>query len=72
MMKKVMEYVVTAVVAACIVLALYFATIRTEKQVYVSPTPCNALIETIYYRTDIFGNKTVIDFDIEKLFPDSY
>lgn len=72
MMKKVIEWALTVVVAIGIVSALYFATIRTEKQVYVYPTQCNALIETIYYKTDIFGNKTVIDFDIKKLNPDSY
>ena len=68
-MKKIIEYALTIIVAATMAIGFYVATIRTETEVHVIPTVHNALIETIYYKTDVFGHKTMIDFKIEKLNP---
>lgn len=68
-MKKIIEYVLTIVISASIAFGIYFATIRSETEVHVIPTVHNALIETVYYKTDIFGHRTVVDFKVEKLNP---
>lgn len=64
--------ILAVITALAIVVGVHFATLRTEIKTNITRTPCNAIITTYYYKTDIFGYTELIDFKVEKLNPYGY